>query len=132
MILADTGALIALADASDKYHAAIVPFEVEGLLIPTTVLCEVDYFLAKYLGENAAKTFFERVLISHELIVFDATDLARVNEIRRDYNDLPLGFVDASLVAIAERYRQKRLLTIDRRHFLAVRPRGIDYLELLP
>ena len=67
-----------------------------------------------------------------EILTFDALDLARVNEIRRQYNDLPLGFVDASLVALAERYRIRRVLTLDRRHFTAVKPERVGHLELLP
>ncbi len=132
MILCDSGALIALVDKSDKHHLAVKRFTTKRFLIPTTVLCEVDYFLTKYLGEEMAKTFLEGVTQSNELLVFDGTDLARVNQIRRQYNDLPLGFVDASIIALAERYRIRQVLTIDRRHFLAVQPLHLGYLELLP
>ncbi len=132
MILCDTGALVALIDTSDKHHVAVKAFSTEKLLVPTTVLCEVDYFLTKYLGDNVAKTFLERVAKNNELLVFDETDLVRVNQIRRHYNDLPLGFVDASLVALAERYRIRQILTIDRKHFLAVQPLHLGHFELLP
>jgi uncharacterized protein len=132
MILCDTGALIAMVDRSDKHHNAVKVFESEDLLVPTTVLCEVDYFLTKYLGENAAKSFLEAVSTNNELLVFDETDLTRVNQIRREYDDLPLGFVDASLIALAERYRIRQILTIDRKHFSAVKPLHLGYLELLP
>jgi uncharacterized protein len=131
-MLCDTGALIALIDNTDKHHLAVKEFENENLLVPTTVMCEVDYFLTKYLGEEIAKTFFERVTENNELLAFDEIDLIRVNQIRRHYNDLPLGFVDASLIALAERYRIRQILTIDRRHFLAVQPLHLGYFELLP
>lgn len=104
----------------------------ESLLIPTTALCEVDYMLTKYLGEHVAKTFFETVVTNHQLLSFDTNDLIRVNQIRRQYEDLPLGFVDASIVALAERYRIRRVLTLDRRHLSAVKPLHLGYLELLP
>lgn len=132
MILCDTSALIALVNHKDKNHVAVKVFEGERLAIPTTVLCEVDYFLTKYMGDHVAKVFLEEAVTSKELIVFDATDLARVNQIRRFYNDLPLGFVDASLIALAERYRIQKILTLDRRHFDAVKPLHLEYLELLP
>ena len=132
MILCDTGALIAMVDATDKHHVAVKDFEAQGLLVPTSVLCEVDYFLCKYLGENTAKTFFERVVKNNELLVFDHLDLERVNQIRRHYQDLPLGFVDASIIALAERHRIQKVLTLDRRHFRAVKPLHLEYLELLP
>ena len=132
MILCDTSALIALVNHKDKNHAAVKVFENDQLAIPTTVLCEVDYFLIKYMGDHVAKVFLEEVTADRELVVFDAIDLARVNQIRRFYEDLPLGFVDASLIAIAERYRIQKILTLDRRHFTAVKPLHLEYLELLP
>jgi uncharacterized protein len=102
------------------------------LIIPTTVLCEVDYFLVKYMGEHVSKTFFENVVATETLLYFDLVDLARVNQIRRQYNDLPLGFVDASLIALAERYSIRQILTLDKRHFSAIKPHGLGHFELLP
>jgi uncharacterized protein len=132
VILCDTSALIALVNNKDKNHTAVKVYEHETLVISTTVLCEVDYFLTKYLGEHIAKAFFENVTQNEQLLFFDSIDLNRVNEIRRSYNDLPLGFVDASLIALAERYKIRRILTLDRRHFTAVKPHALEYLELLP
>jgi predicted nucleic acid-binding protein len=40
--------------------------------------------------------------------------------------------VDASLEALAEKHRVRKVLTLDRRDFTRFRPRGLDYLELLP
>ncbi len=48
------------------------------------------------------------------------------------YQGVPLGLVDASLVALAERYQIQRILTLDRRHFSLIQPETMDYLELLP
>jgi uncharacterized protein len=132
MMLCDTSALVALVDEQDKHHQAIKTLAQQELIIPTTVLCEVDYFLVKYLGEHVAKRFFENVVANETLLYFDSVDLARVNQIRRQYNDLPLGFVDASLIALAERHGVRQILTLDRRHFSAVVPQGLGYLELLP
>jgi predicted nucleic acid-binding protein len=47
------------------------------------------------------------------------------------YADLPLGAVDASVVAVAERLRVRQVATLDRRHFSVVRP-NCDPFELLP
>jgi predicted nucleic acid-binding protein len=43
-----------------------------------------------------------------------------------------VGFVDASIVVLAEKHRVRKVLTPDRRDFTRFRPRGLDYLELLP
>jgi len=42
------------------------------------------------------------------------------------------GFVDASVVAVAERLRLRVIATTDTRHFGAVRPRHTSSFELLP
>jgi predicted nucleic acid-binding protein len=43
-----------------------------------------------------------------------------------------VGFVDASVVAIAERLRLDRIATTDRRHFSTVAPRHRASFELVP
>lgn len=43
-----------------------------------------------------------------------------------------IGLVDASIVAIAERFRMKAIATTDRRHFGPIRPRHVKALTLLP
>lgn len=48
------------------------------------------------------------------------------------YKDLPLGFVDASLVILAESHQIKRILTLDRRHFNSIQSEQVKYLEILP
>lgn len=48
------------------------------------------------------------------------------------YLDLPLGIVDAAVVAIAERLKLTEIATIDHRHFNVVRPRHVPAFALLP
>lgn len=60
------------------------------------------------------------------------TDLVRMAGLVRTYADFPLGAVDASVVAVAERLNLTRVATLDRRHFPAVRPAHCDALTLLP
>lgn len=48
------------------------------------------------------------------------------------YGNLPLGFLDASLVALAERLDAKDLLTTDRRHFHVIRPQHARHFTLHP
>lgn len=49
-------------------------------------------------------------------------DWLRVAELVWAYRDLPLGTVDAFVVAAAERLRLSEVATLDRRHFSVVRP----------
>ena len=73
-------------------------------------------------------------LAAGELIVepLHSSDPLRIAELVARYNDLPLGTVDASVVAAAERLRVTQVATVDRRHFSVVRPRHTPTFELLP
>ena len=59
-------------------------------------------------------------------------DYLRAAEILRQYADARLDFVDALIVAQAERLNISRLLTLDRRDFNLIRPRHCLNFELLP
>jgi predicted nucleic acid-binding protein len=48
------------------------------------------------------------------------------------YADTHLDFVDASLVAMAERLNIHRILTLDRRDFTIIRPKHYPHFEILP
>lgn len=61
-----------------------------------------------------------------------AAEWPRVAELVETYVDLPLGLVDASVVAIAERLGQTRVASLDHRHLGVVRPRHCERLELVP
>lgn len=50
----------------------------------------------------------------------------------KTYADLPLGGVDASVVAVAEHLSLRTVATLDRRHFTVVRPCHTNSFELLP
>lgn len=136
MILADTGPLYAAADQDDGRHADVRAFlerNSEPILVPATVLPEVCYFLDRHLG-SAAEIRFMRSVMDGDLILeaVTAEDLPRCVEVMEQYADNRLGFVDASVVAVAERLNITRILTIDRRHFTVVRPRHVTAFELLP
>jgi hypothetical protein len=66
------------------------------------------------------------------ILDLEADDYPRVRELCVQYGDWPLGFVDAAVVALAERERQTRIATLDRRHFSAIKPRHTAAFELLP
>ncbi len=133
-VIADTGAIIALLDEDDKHHKAIVQVAQSfDLLIPVTILPEVDYLVTKYLGEAVVRSFLDTTIEgSFIYLPIEIDDICRTTEIMTRYSDIPIGFVDASLVALAEKHNIQKILTLDRRHFNIIRPEGINYLELLP
>jgi uncharacterized protein len=59
-------------------------------------------------------------------------DPLRIAELVARYHDLPLGTVDASVIAAAERLGITEIATLDRRHFSVVRPGHTPAFELLP
>jgi uncharacterized protein len=62
----------------------------------------------------------------------DPADWLRIAELVGRYRDLPLGTVDASVVAVGERLGITEVATVDRRRFSAVRPRHARGFTLLP
>jgi uncharacterized protein len=59
-------------------------------------------------------------------------DVIRIAELVARYHDLPLGTIDASVVAAAERLTVEEIATTDRRHFSIVRPSHTETFQLLP
>ena len=100
---------------------------------PVTILAEVTYLLQTRIGPVAEEAFV-RAIADGEFAIepLDDDDLPRIADIMHAYRDLPLGFVDASVVAIAERLEAREILTTDRKHFGVVRPRHVRALSLLP
>ena len=103
------------------------------LLVPELVVTEVAYLLNDRIGPHAELAFGQSIAAS-ELVVEPVldTEWERVAELMEQYLDLPLGMVDASLVALAERHGATEIATLDRRHLSVVRPRHVASLILLP
>jgi predicted nucleic acid-binding protein len=59
-------------------------------------------------------------------------DWLRIAELVAAYRDLPLGTVDASIVAASERLGTRTIATLDRRHFSLVRPAHLPGFDLVP
>lgn len=101
--------------------------------MPTLVITEVVYLLATRLGAEAEMRFLGD-LAAGNLITepVDAGDWLRIAELVGTYRDLPLGSVDSSVIAAAERRGITQIATLDRRHFTVVRPLHAEAFELLP
>ena len=89
--------------------------------------------MASRLGAEAEVRFLGDLatgnLISEPVVV---GDWLRIAELVGRYRDLPLGTVDASVVAAAERLHVTQIATLARRHFTVVRPAHTPAFELLP
>jgi uncharacterized protein len=97
------------------------------------VLAELDYWCHERLTPGVWLAFLEDLLAGAYTVASPThADLERCHELQRDYADLRLGVVDASVLALVERLGEPKLATLDHRHFATVRPRHLDALELLP
>jgi predicted nucleic acid-binding protein len=134
LAIVDAGPLYAAADLSDSDHdpslAALSRTDLR-LVVPALVVAEATYFVGRRLGA-AAEAAFLRGLGDLDVEGPNDRDFARMAELVEEYADFPLGGTDASIVALAERLDAPALVTLDRRHFGAVRPRHRDAFELLP
>jgi predicted nucleic acid-binding protein len=103
------------------------------LLVPQLVVAEVAYLLETRLGPDAEIRFLGD-LAAGNLIPesVHARDWIRIAELVARYRDLPLGTVDASVVAAAERLDVTQIATLDRKHFTVVRPAHTPAFEILP
>lgn len=134
LTLVDTGPLYAAADADDADHQVCrTLFEDmhSQWVIPTLVITECCYLIGSRLGADAEARFLAS-LASLTVESPIERDWRRMAKLVEKYADFPLGGVDASIVALAERLGVKRIFTLDRRHFAAVRPLHCRSLHIVP
>jgi predicted nucleic acid-binding protein len=124
-VICDTGALLDYLVATAPDHRAFREAidRARARYIPGLVLAEVDYFLRK--ERHAMRALMRDV--ARGAFTYAPPTLAlldRAMNIDRQYADLGLGLVDASVVALAQELGVYRLATRDVRHFSAVRLAG--------
>lgn len=137
MIVLDTSGLLAYVDADQDHHERVkqvLEAEEGPFLLSPFILAELDYLLLTRIAIPAELLVLADVARgAYQLEPFGAEDVAQAGELIGRYRDLRLGLADASLLVIAARAGTNRLLTLDERHFRAVRPlRGRAPFTLLP
>lgn len=134
MIVADTGAIIALVDADDSNHRilrAVFEDNPDGWVLPWAILPEVDYLLATHVGTRVEEAFLADLSTGAYRVEWGKDqDLERARSLAMRHRALKLGLVDGVVIAVAERLRAGAIATLDLRHFGAVTIRGA--LKLIP
>lgn len=135
-LVVDTGVLYAAMDRDDRAHdrcRRLLEATGEPLVLPSPILPEVDYWVAKHLGPGAMIALL-RDISAGAFVVEDlvAADYERIAQILDKYDDQDVGFVDAAVLAVTERLGERRVATLDHRHFAVLRPRHVEALDLLP
>ena len=131
-LICDTGAildyLVRRAPDHRRFRTAIDAARTR--YVPGLVLAEVDYFLRE--ERDAMRAFMddlERGAFTYAPPTSD--QLRRAIAVDRQFEDLRLGLVDASIVVLAEDLGLQRIATRDVRHFSAVRLRDGSAFELV-
>jgi predicted nucleic acid-binding protein len=134
VIVADTGAVVALVDGDDRHHGALRSLFEENpsaWILPWAILPEVDYLLAMKLGPAVEETFLADLAAGAYAVDWgQPSDLERAHELSRQYVALGLGLTDGVVIAVAERVAARAIATLDLRHFGAVEIAGSP--RLLP
>lgn len=132
--IVDAGPLLAALDVSDVNHVrcvALLRRRDLQIVVPSLVVTEVAYFVAKRLGA-AVEAAFLRGLTAFEVEAPSLEDWPLIADLVERYGDFPLGTVDASIAVLADRLETDLIVTLDRRHFGAIRsPQGRTF-RLLP
>jgi predicted nucleic acid-binding protein len=136
VILLDTSGLLSAIDGSQRHHADCVAALSKAsppLLLSPFVLAELDYLLSQHVGSDAQTALLDEVARgAYQLEPFAPADVAAAREILKKYASLRIGLADASIVVLAERHRAREVLTLDERHFRALRTRDRKRFKLLP
>jgi predicted nucleic acid-binding protein len=131
----DTGFVVAVAITTDAAHQSCLNLlrQHKTLYVPQSTLAESLYLITKAGGNTVAARFLRNLPTSrYTVVALEDGDFLRTAAILEQYADSRIDFVDASVVAVAERLGITRVLTLDRRDFDMVRPLHTAHFELLP
>lgn len=134
LAVVDTGPLYAAVDEDDADHErcrAVLEDATRRLVIPALVVAEVTYLIGTRLGADVEARFLKS-LARLDVEAPSPEDWPRMAELVEQYGDFPLGGIDASVIALAERLEVDTIATLDERHFRAVRPKHRRAFRIVP
>lgn len=113
--LIDSGPIIALFDAKDKFHKPVVKFmkSYKGSLLTTwAVLTEVLYLLnfSIYAQQDALEWVYRGSVKVKDITI---NDIKYIKERMVKYADVPMDLADASLMCISETEQINHIISID-------------------
>lgn len=132
--LIDTGAIIALLDRTDRWHAPCAEAFRQmrlPLLTSEAVLAELFHLVGESRTEMEAAWKFVR---SGALILgtIEDAELGHLHALMSRYWDRPMDFADATLVYLAKRESLSVILTVDYADFATYRIEGKRQFRILP
>ena len=132
VITLDTSALYALLNRRDRAHTASVQALKDDpgpYLVPAATLGEIAFLVEERLGISVLDLLLADLESGAYTLDCGEADLGRARQLVQRYADLSLGYVDAAVIACAER-SGGRVLTFDLRDFGVVAAEGT--ITILP
>ncbi len=132
--LIDTGAILALLDRTDRWHAICVQTFQQlrlPLLTSQAVLTELFHLVGDNRKEMESSWKFIR---SGALLLasIEASELPEIHALMSRYWDRPMDFADATLVYLARREKLSTVFTVDQADFETYRIDGRRKFRVLP
>jgi len=136
VIIVDTSALLAMHDPREKSHLElrkIAQSRKQELIISPYVVAESDYMISKANSSEFSLRALNNLLIApFELVQLTTVDFITATEVMAKYQDLNIGITDASLIALAARFETSKIMTLDRRHFSAMKLLSGKPVQMIP
>jgi uncharacterized protein len=141
IVVVDTSGLIAAVNDRSALHQETRAFldELEAepdarLVVSPFILAEADYLISERddRPDIALRLLRDVAAGGYHLEPFGPEDLDRAADVIERYGDQDIGLADASNVVLAERHGTLSILTLDERHFRALRGPGGEPFHLLP
>jgi uncharacterized protein len=136
MLVLDTSGLLSAIGPEQPHHeeARKVLLSEQGpLLLSPYVLAETDYMILKLTGVRRELQVLREVTTgSYEMVNMSRADVQQAANIIDKYRDMAIGLADASVALLAARFSTTRVLTLDQRHFRAMKPLWGDAFTVLP
>jgi uncharacterized protein len=126
VITLDTSAIFALLNRRDAAHgSAVMALRADRgpFLVPAATLGEIGFLVEDRLGIEVLDLLLEDLESGAYTLDCGEGDISRVRALVRRYADLSLGYVDAAVIACAER-SGGRVMTFDLRDFGVVAAEG--------
>lgn len=136
MLVLDTSVLLAGIDREDPAHGpcgTLLEAASEPLIVPVPALTELDHLLGRRGKTGLWMSFANDVAAgAYVLHPIAADDLAAAARLQARYRDLGIGFVDAFVFLTCVELGERKVATLDRRHFSVLRTEDGRALEILP
>lgn len=135
-LVLDTGVLFAAHVSDEDDHEAcraLLTDTSEPLVIPAPVFVELEYLFRARATLRSWISFAADVADGgYSIFPLDGAGVRAAALLQEKYADLPLGLVDAAVFTACVALRERKVATLDRRHFSILRTDDGSALTLLP